>query len=244
MASYVTMHLHNAVPGKEKALADWFSGPHAKVLPLLRGFLKADRLEVTERQTPVSPVQPWKYMSVYDFELDHPEIHIPALGMFLADARDQGLIAQDGSECIWSYAMYDHSKFAKNYVSAGYNPKEELSHILMLPANFLPGMEEVYHKWYDEVHSREITEMPGFVGMRRGRLLPEDLQIEPRQFCAGSQIIFNSMQTKNLDDTIEEFIARAYGKSKTPEMNHGPRHHSASVGRTVHIFKRLATNRP
>src|SRR5205807_10638864 len=115
---------------------------------------------------------------------------------------DNGLIRPDGSECIWSYAMYDHSAFSKNYISPSYNPSEELSHILILPANFLPGTEDVYHKWYDEVHSREITEMPGMVSMRRGRLLREDIQIEPRQFCAGSQIIIHAMHTQDLDCTI------------------------------------------
>ena len=119
---------------------------------------------------------------------------------------------------------------------------QENSHVLMLPANFIPGREAEYHKWYDEVHRFEVTETPGFVAMRRGRLLPEDLQIEPRNYCPGSQLILNAMQTDDVDATIDEFIARSTGASKV--LNHAPRSGSASIGRTVHCFKRLTTIRP
>src|SRR5579862_3333044 len=128
MPTYATIHFHNPTPGKEDRLSAWFSAAHADILRRLRGFRKVDRFEVTEIQAPICPVQPWRYLSIYDFEFDNPEIHVPALGSFLADARDAGLIANDGSECIWSYGMYDHSAYAKNYFNANYNKKAELSH--------------------------------------------------------------------------------------------------------------------
>jgi hypothetical protein len=239
MGSYVTVHLHNPAPQKEDELARWFTGTHAGILPKLRGFKQVDRFEITERQTPVCPVQPWRYMSLYELEFENPEIHVPALGSFLADARDAGLVALDGSECIWSYGMYSGWKYSSNW-----KPAEELSHVMMLPANFIYGREAEYQKWYDEVHTWEVAEVPGFVGMRRGRLLNQDIQIEPRNFCPGSQLILNGAQTGDFEAALDEFIARAYGKSKTPHLNHGPRHPSASVARTVHCFRRIATLRP
>jgi hypothetical protein len=243
MPTFVTVHFHNPASGKDAKLSAWFSAAHADALRRLRGFKKVDRFELTESQAPICPVQPWRYLSIYDFEFDHPEIHVPALGSFLADGRDAGLIATDGSECIWSYGMYDHSAYAKNYFNANYNKNEELTHVMILPANFVAGTEAAYQKWYDEVHSHEVSHMPGFAYMRRGRLLPQDIQIEPRNFCPGSQLVINGIQTNNFEAALDEFVARAYGKSKTPEHNHGPRHPSASIARTVHAFKRLTTVR-
>ena len=235
MASYVTMHLHNAVPGKEAALAEWYAGPHATALQRLRGFVRTDRHQVTKDQVLPGIAQPWHYMTTYDFEFQNPEIHIPALGSLLADARDAGLIAQDGSECIWSYGMYSGWRYSSNY-----NGRNDFTHMMMLPANFIPGREAEYHKWYDEVHCWEVSETPDFVGMRRGRLL--DVQIEPKSFCPGSQLILAALQTTNLAATHQEFIGRSNGT--IPDgVKHGPRSTSASMGRTVHFWETLKTVR-
>lgn len=236
MPSYVTVHFYNAVPGKEAELEAWFDKEHTSVLSRLRGFKHVERYQLTPEQLPPGKVHIWDYMTVYDFEFSNPEIHVPALGSFLADPRDRGLIKDDGSENVWSYGMYGGWLYSKNYT-----PDKELSHIMMLPANYVQGREAEYHKWYDEVHTWEVANTTGYVSFRRGGLLEPELQIRPRTFCPGSQLILAGMQTNDLPATMQEFIDRAAGTAKAE--NHGPRSSSASLARTVHVFKRLKTFR-
>ena len=231
MNSYVTMHFHNASAGKEAMLAEWFSGRHKEDVRRLRGFVSVERFELAPEQIMPDIAQPWRFASVYDLELSSPEIDIPALGPLLADARDRGLIEQDGTECIWSYQMYSGWRYSSNLREG------PLSHIMYLPANVVPGREAEYHAWYDDVHRLEVTETPGFVGMRRGRLL--EVQVEPRSFCPGSQIILAGLQTDKLGEVQEEFKARSLRYSKSG-VQHGPRSTAASAARTVHFFKRIA----
>jgi hypothetical protein len=231
MTSYLTMHLHNPSAGKEAMLAEWFSGRHREDVQRLRGFVSVERFELTPEQIMPDIAQPWRFASVYDFELARPEIDIPALGPLLADARDMELISYDGTERIWSYQMYSGWRYSSKWREG------PLSHIMYLPANVVPGREPEYHAWYNNVHHLEVTETPGFVGMRRGRLL--EVQVEPRHYCPGSQIILAGLQTDRLGEVQEEFKARSLGCSKSG-VKHGPRSTSASTARTVHFFKRIA----
>jgi hypothetical protein len=95
MALYTTLHLHNVPSGREPEYAAWFDGPHARSLGALRGFTAADRYEVTPQQIMADIAQPWRFMSLYDFDLPAPAIDIPALGPLIAEARDAGLVADD-----------------------------------------------------------------------------------------------------------------------------------------------------
>ena len=93
MALYTTIHLHNVPAGREAEYAAWFDGPHRKALAALRGFREAERYEVTPEQMMPDIPQPWRYLSIYDFDLPNPAIDLPALGPLVAEARDTGLIA-------------------------------------------------------------------------------------------------------------------------------------------------------
>jgi hypothetical protein len=72
----------------------------------LRGFKAADRYEVTREQIMADIPQPWRFMSVYDFDFPDPSIDIPALGPLIAEARDAGLIADDETERLYTYRLY------------------------------------------------------------------------------------------------------------------------------------------
>ena len=80
MALYTTIHLHNVPDGRQAEYAEWFDGPHRVSLGRLRGFLATDRYEVTPQQIMPDIPQPWRFLSVYDFDLPDPEIDVPALG--------------------------------------------------------------------------------------------------------------------------------------------------------------------
>lgn len=97
MALYTTVHLHDVPAEQIEDYAKSFEGPHRKTLNQLRGLRFADWFEVTIEQIMQGVPQPWRYMSVYEFDLPNPAIDLPALAPLIAEARDQGLIASDGT---------------------------------------------------------------------------------------------------------------------------------------------------
>lgn len=232
MALYTSIHLHNVPGGREGEYAAWFGGPHQAALGGLRGFKAADRYEVTREQVMPDIPQPWQFLSVYDFDLPDPEIDVPALGPLLASARDAGLVADDGTERTYTYAMYSDWKG-----SANWRRDQPLSGVSIILANFIPGRETEYHRWYDEVHSVEVSNVPGHVAMKRGRL--SEVQTAPRCYCPGDQLVLCAQQTDDLGFTIGDFGARALGRSPSG-ISMQPRSASGSTARTVHYFRKIS----
>ena len=235
MTLCTTIHLHNVPAGREAEYAGWFDGAHRRALAHLRGFESADRYEVANEQIMPDIPQPWRFLSVYDFDLPAPEIDIPALGPLIAEARDAGMIADDETERLYTYRLYSDWKGSPNWQRA-----EPFSGVSIILANYVPGRAAEYHKWYDEVHSVEVTNVPGHVAMKRGELSP--LQIEPRRYCPGDQLILCAQQTDDLLFTIRDFSMRARGVSPSG-IAMEPRSSSGSVARTVHYFNKISGDR-
>jgi hypothetical protein len=233
MTLYTTIHLHNVPAGRDADYASWFEGAHANALASLRGFVSADRYEVSAIQIMADIPQPWRYMTIYDFDLPDVAIDLPALGPLLAAARDSGLIAdEDESERIYSYQMYSDWKISPNWQRS-----EPLSGVSVILANYTIGRYAEYQDWYDNVHSGEVINVPGHVGMKRGQL--SDLQIEPRRYCPGDQLVLCAQQTDDLLFTIRDFSARAGGRSPSGVAMQ-PRSSSGSTARTVHYFNKIS----
>jgi hypothetical protein len=236
MALHTIIHLHNVPAGREAEYAGWFAGPHHEALARLRGFRNAERYEVTAEQIMPDIAQPWRYLSVYDFDFASPAIDIPALGPLLAEARDAGLIAdEDHSERIYTYRMYSDWKGSPNW-----QPDQPLSGVSIILANYVAGRFAEYQDWYDNVHSGEVTNVPGHVAMRRGELA--EAQIEPRRYCPGDQLVLCAQQTEDLMFTLRDFSARAGGRSPSG-IAMQPRSKSASFARTVHYFRKISGTR-
>lgn len=232
MALFTTIHLHNVPSDRDGDYAAWFDGPHRQALASLRGFITADRYEVTPVQIMPDIPQPWRYLSVYDFDLPDPAIDLPALGPLVAAARDAGMIADDDTERLYSYHMYSDWK-----VSPNWQRSEPLSGVSIILANYVPGRAAEYHTWYDDVHSGEVINVPGHVGMKRGQL--SELQLEPRRYCPGDQLVLCAQQTDDLLFTIRDFSARARGASPSGVAMQ-PRSSSGSTARTVHYFGKIS----
>lgn len=228
MAGQVTVHLHNAAAGQEEALHRAFETSHLSSLAHVPQLRRAQRFARAQDQLLREIAQPWGYVSVYEFESPRPAIDIPALAPALADLRDAGLIAQDGTERIFSYDMYSDWKYGPEFRPGPF------THMMLLLANFTPGREAEYHQWYDDQHSVEVTNSPGYVAMKRGRLSPA--QVPPFNYCPGDQLILAGIQTQDMDGALTEFRKRALGGC-APEVAWGPRSTAASIARTVHIFE-------
>jgi hypothetical protein len=231
MALYTTLHLHN-VPGEHHAdYAAWFDGPHREALARLRGFVAADRYEIADAQLG-DAFEPHRYLSVYDFDYKSPEIDLPALGPLLAEARDAGWITPDDSERIFTYRLYGDWKGSPNW-----QRDQPLSGVSILIGNYVPGRFDEYQTWYENVHSVEVANVPGHVAMKRGAL--SDLQVEPRRYCPGDQLVMTAQQSDDLPFTIGDFIARALGHSPSG-IAMQPRSTAGSMARTVHYFRKVS----
>jgi hypothetical protein len=235
MALYTTIHLHNVVAGREPDYATWFDGPHRAAVTTLRGFKAADRYEVAREQIMPDIPQPWRFLSVYDFDLPNPVIDVPALGPLIDDACEARLVAQDETERIYTYRLYSDWKASPNW-----RQSEPLSGVSIILANYVPGRRAEYQKWYDEVHSVEVINVPGHVAMKRGEL--SAVQIEPHYYCPGDQLVMCAQQTDDLLFTIKDFSARAGGRSPSG-IAMQPRSSSGSIARTVHYFKKISGSR-
>ena len=232
MALYTTIHLHNVPESRESEYAAWFDGPHRVSLERLRGFKAADRYEVTTQQVMADILQPWRFLSVYDFDLPTPAIDLPALAPLIAEARDGGLITGDETERLYSYRLYSDWKGSPNW-----RKDEPFSGVSIILGNYVAGCFAEYQKWYDDVHSVEVTNVPGHVAMKRGEL--SSIQIEPRRHCPGDQLVMCAQQTDDLAFTIKDFIARALGTSPSG-IAMEPRSQAGSFARTVHNFRKVS----
>lgn len=73
--------------------------------------------------------------------------------------------------------------------------------------------------------------------MIRGEFSP--IQLEPRRYCPGDQLIMTAQQTDNLAFTIGDFGARELGQSPSGIAMH-PRSSAGSLARTVHYFRKIS----
>lgn len=231
MALYTTIHLHNVPDAKLADYAAWFDGAHREDLARLRGCVAADRYEIAEHQLG-DAYQPWRFLSVYDFDSSTPEIDLPALGPLLANAREAGLILPNDSERLHSYRLFGDWKGSPNW-----QKDKPLSGVSILLGNYVAGRYEEYQTWYENVHSVEVANVPGHVAMKRGELT--DIQVEPRCYCPGDQLVMTAQQTDDLPFTIGDFVARALGHSPSG-IAMAPRSSAGSLARTVHYFTKIS----
>lgn len=232
MDEYVTLHLFNPAHGQEEALPTRFAGAHLEAVRRLRGLVELQLFRCAPHQLTES-LQPWRYAAFYTRRTADAAVDIPAIAPLLADLRDGGLIAPDRAERNYSYCMYGPWKFSRNFRPG------PLTHIMFLLANCVPGHEAAYHRWYEEVHSVEVSEAQGYVGMRRGGLAA--VQAPPVLHCPGDQLILGGLQTRAdaLAADLKDFADRAYGRSPSG-IAWGDRPGAASLARTVHIFESAA----
>jgi len=235
MPLYTTVQMHNVPAGREADCAAWFDGPHRAAVAALPGCQGLDRFEVTREQIMPDIPQPWRYMSVYDFDYVDPIVGIPQLAPLLAEARARGLVLDNGSERIHTYRLYGDWKGSPNW-----RRDQPLSGVSIIFANYIPGRFGEYQQWYETVHSIEVSNVPGHVAMKRGELSP--IQVEPGHYCPGDQLVMTAQQTDDLMFTIRDFSARAGGRSPSG-IAMQPRSSSGSTARTVHYFRRISGDR-
>lgn len=54
--------------------------------------------------------------------------------------------------------------------------------MMVVQTNPKPGREDEFNAWYDNVHLKEVLQVPGFVAARRFELDPQDRYLEGEPF--------------------------------------------------------------
>lgn len=231
MALYTSLHFHNVPLARQDDAAKWFDD-HQQAVSTLEGFRAADRFEVTPQQVMADIPQPWQYLSVYDFDYDQVEQQLPALAQAIALGRADGLFVQDDTERLFTYRLYSDWTPSPNWQA-----DQPLSGVSVILGNYTPGRYDEYMRWYDDVHGPEVSNVPGHVAMKRGAL--SDIQMEPKCYCPGDQLVMAAQQTDDLAFTIGDFINRAIGQSPSG-IAMEPRSQAGSTARTVHYFCKIS----
>lgn len=232
MTLFTTIHLYNVPAEKSGDYAHWFENEHQTELARLRGYRSCERYEVADIQIMPDILQPWRFMTIYDFDTETPEIDLPALAPLLANVREQGLIADDTAERIYTYKLFGDWKASPNW-----QQDQPLSGVSIILGNYVAGHYAAYQDWYENTHSVEVINVPGHVAMKRGELA--DVQLEPRHYCPGDQLVLCAQQTDDLLFTIKDFSARARGVSPSG-IAMEPRSQAGSFARTVHYFNKIS----
>jgi hypothetical protein len=229
MPRYNIVHFQNPAADKETAFADWQRRElSAKILELpgvqaLRHF----GLQPVQLQPPAP--QPYRLASLYELETDDLA---GVLKTFTELARNPpkqaGLLAEDVAHVFELTRPLLESPHA-------YDPTAPLN-VAFVMGNCIDGMEKEYDAWYDNVHSVEVLGTPGFFRMRRGVISP--VQADPEDAQPANRLVLLFIRSHDLFASIEEFIARAFGTSKSG-IAWGPREAAASFAslqRTTHVF--------
>ena len=236
MSLYTTIHLHNVPGAREADCTRWFDGPHRAAVGTLPGFMAMDRYEVAPEQIMRDIPQPWRYLSVFDFDYPDPVRRHPAARS--VDCRGTPRGPDCGRRDRAPVHVSSLRRLERQCQLATIRTACPASSIIL--GNYIPGRKQEYLQWYEEVHSVEVSNVPGHVAMKRGELCP--IQIDPQHYCPGDQLVMCAQQTDDLAFTVKDFSERARGVSPSG-IAMAPRSSSGSTARTVHYFRKVSGNR-
>ncbi|MCD0449124.1 hypothetical protein LO762_07965 [Actinocorallia sp. API 0066] len=78
MGQYTYIVLTNPVEGREDEYNDWYDNTHLHDALRIPGFVAAQRFELADAQR-AEPPHPWKYLAIYELEIDDPQKTVDAL---------------------------------------------------------------------------------------------------------------------------------------------------------------------
>ena len=155
-----------------KEFNDWYDGEHAPARLKVPGIRSANRYidvpmpahPVNEPAPPVNkPAEETPYLACYD--IDTPQVlDSPEYKELLASASDNELRIR-GKLALLDRRVYD--RIAARGTLTKTPPPEYLLSAVIQPETI---SEDELNRWYEEEHTRLISEMPGWVRSRRYKL--------------------------------------------------------------------------
>jgi hypothetical protein len=225
MAEHFLVQQHNVAPGREHEAFVWFQDALAPAL-LAEGITALRRYRLSDLQLVADTPQPYRYLSIFEFDPETAPGALDALSQLARkDPRSHGLISDDAGHLFRVTRAWMPSPNPADLQAPEY--------LLLVMGNFVPGMEDDYHRWYDEMHGPEVLDTPGFVGMRRGSRV--ETQTEPANDHPANAYVMASIRTEDIAGSMGEFVKRATGQSDT-KIHWSYRSPAAALNRTTHVF--------
>lgn len=232
MASYIVVHQHNVPADRRHDAFRWFEDELAPSL-FARGVRMARRFKLLDLQLQPENPQPHAYVSLFGFDDGEGDALAAISELARAKPLASGLLSDDAAHCYevtrdWVPGPNGVDLHAPEYM-------------LLVMGNYVVGMEDEYHDWYDNVHGPEVLGTPGFFGMRRGRRA--EIQTTPANDYPSNAVVLASVRTNDIIFSLDEFRNRANGNSKTG-IHWNLRSPSAALNRTTHILAPLTPALP
>ncbi len=80
MSSHVLVVLSNATEGNDEAFNKWYTNTHLPDVLKVKGFIGAQRFALSNVQMGGATGQPYRYLALYDVEIDDLAVAAEALG--------------------------------------------------------------------------------------------------------------------------------------------------------------------
>jgi hypothetical protein len=229
MPQYNIVHFQNPDPAKETAFADWQRRELAPVILELPGVVAIRHFNLQPVQLQPPNFQPFRFATIYELETENPTALFPEITKHARTApKSLGLLKEDVAHLF---------ELTRPFIASPNAPDPNVPfHVAFVMGNCIIGKETEYNEWYDNVHSHEVLGTPGFIGMRRGEICA--VQLDPADAQPANRLVLLMLRTPDLFLSIEEFIDRAFGRSKSG-ISWAPRENAASFAslqRTTHVF--------
>jgi hypothetical protein len=229
MPAYNIVHFQNPDPEQENKFADWQRRELAPAVLTLPGVRALRHYNLQPVQLQPGNSQPFRLATIYELETDDVSSVLPEITKLARTApKAMGLLQADVAHLF---------QLTRPFIASPNAPDTTAPfHVAFVMGNCIEGKEVEYDAWYDTVHSVEVLGTPGFIGMRRGVICAE--QLDPADEQPANRLVLLMLRTRDLYEAIEEFIDRAFGRSKSG-VAWAPRENAASFAslkRTTHVF--------
>jgi hypothetical protein len=196
------LQFHNLAEGKEAEYDHHLQGLPRASGPGLIG-LQRYRLSPAQMPRPAPAEQPYHGVSLFEIDDAMPAGRQAALAKQLRMPRSAGLLTVERSH------LFD---ILRDRVPATARaPAAEPDHLMIVMANYTPGMRAEWGAWYDEVHGPEWLGSPGVDAYTRGLL--SDAQPDPEAEQPAGGLVIYHLKTHDFQAAIAEALARATGTS-------------------------------
>jgi hypothetical protein len=224
--SSLVVQFHNIADGREADYAAYLATLPGQIGSQLSS-LQRYGLSATQFPGQTSAAQPWSGATLLELAGATSDVDVARLGELIHAAPVQGgLLATERSHLF---------EVVRDRVpSSSPPPATEPEHIMIVMANYVPGMREAWDAWYDDVHGPEILGAPGVEAYTRGVLA--DVQLDPDATQPANGLIIQHFRAADFDAAITEFVARAMGTSPSG-IHWASRSEAAALGRTTHGFE-------
>jgi hypothetical protein len=229
MPMYNIVHFQNPDPLQETKFADWQRRELTPIVLEIPGVQAIRHFNLQPVQLQPGNIQPWRFATIYELEIERTAEILPQIAHHArAVPKEMGLLQEDVAHMF---------ELTRPFIASPNPPDPTVPfHVAFVMGNCVPGKEMEYDNWYDNVHSGEVLGTPGFIGMRRGMVCAE--QLDPTDEQPANRLVLLMLRAPDLYAAIEEFIDRAYSRSKSG-IAWAPRENAAafaSLKRTTHVF--------